>query len=244
MSTKKSFIVHLDSLSVLDDLNDAQAGQLLRAMLACHNGEDLVLEPIVKVAFNPFKNQFIRDGKKYQETVEKNQKNGKKGGRPKKNPNEASDKKTNPEKPKKPSGFSENPSKPKKADSGSGSGSGSGNDSEKKSTGYSPLFERLWAGIVFPEGLGNKGNKSEAFNEFKKLKADDALVSEIIAKLSKQAEHKVQQRQHQGFAPSFKHVYRMIKHRAWEEETEPCNTQHIQRSPSDRVMSADGGVGL
>ena len=118
---KTSFIVHLDSLDVIDDLSDEQCGELLRAMRAYHLEDDFTPSAIVKVAFSPFKNQFIRDQKKYESIVERNRINGLKGGRPLG---------TN-----KPTGLSGNPGEPKKADSGSKSdnGSGSGKDKEKPS---------------------------------------------------------------------------------------------------------------
>lgn len=115
---KSSFIVHLDSLDVIEDLTDEQCGELLRAMKAYHLNEDFTPSAIVKVAFSPFKNQFVRDQKKYESIVERNRNNGLKGGRP--------------SKAKEPSGFSGNPDKPKKADSGSKSVNDCGSDSKKE----------------------------------------------------------------------------------------------------------------
>lgn len=84
---KKTFIIHLDSLDVLDELGETQdekyleAGKLLYAIRDYHKGTEIKLEPVTRIAFSPFKNQFVREGKKYQETCERNRRNGAKGGR-------------------------------------------------------------------------------------------------------------------------------------------------------------------
>jgi hypothetical protein len=80
---KKSFMLHLDSLEILDELTNEQAGLLLKAFKDYHTDQELNLDPIIKMCFVPFRNQFIRDEDKYQKVVERNQNNGKKGGRPK-----------------------------------------------------------------------------------------------------------------------------------------------------------------
>ncbi len=77
---RKSFVIHIDSLDVLDDLSDEQAGQLFRAIKAFQKGEDISLEPMVKIAFSPLKNQFIRDNEKYKKTCERRAEAGSKGG--------------------------------------------------------------------------------------------------------------------------------------------------------------------
>ena len=43
MSNKKSFILHIDSLDILEKLTDEQSGKLLKAMLDYHKGNDLNL---------------------------------------------------------------------------------------------------------------------------------------------------------------------------------------------------------
>ena len=114
MSKRKSFLIYIDSLPVLDDLTDEQAGKLFKAISSYHKGEDLELDSLTKIAFSPFKSQFIRDDEKYQKIVERNKNNGLKGGRPKTEDN-----------PEKPSGLNGNPVNPKKADSDSDSDSDS-----------------------------------------------------------------------------------------------------------------------
>ena len=80
---KKSFILHVDSLDVLSDLSDEQAGKLFKAMLAFHKGQELDLDPLTKMAFSFFKNQFIRDNEKYIKICEARAQAGSKGGKQK-----------------------------------------------------------------------------------------------------------------------------------------------------------------
>lgn len=105
---KKSFIVHLDSLNVLDVLNDEQIWILFRAMKEYNESLSYnISDKIVEIAFLSFKNQFDRDIEKYDSIVKRNRDNGSKWWRP-----------NNPENP---SGFSINPEEPKKADNDSDS---------------------------------------------------------------------------------------------------------------------------
>lgn len=135
MSEKKSFIVYIDSLSVLDDLNDEQAGKLLRAIRAHHDGVEIELDALTKIAFSPFKAQFARDAQKYAEKSERNRINGLKGGRPKSNINQ--------DEAEKPIGLFGNPDNPQKGDSDSDS------DSGKKVR--SPKGSRITDGWEMPE---------------------------------------------------------------------------------------------
>jgi len=81
---KTGFILHLDSLAVLDELTNEQAGILFKAIRDYNLGIELELDFAMKMAFLPFKNQFVRDFEKYENTCERNKTNGSKGGRPKK----------------------------------------------------------------------------------------------------------------------------------------------------------------
>jgi hypothetical protein len=82
---KKSFLIHTDSLAVLEALTNEQAGELFKAIKAYQDGnEDIKLNGILQVAFIPFQKQFERDKEKYNTTIERNKINGNKGGRPKK----------------------------------------------------------------------------------------------------------------------------------------------------------------
>lgn len=114
---KKSFILHIDSLAVVPELTTEQQAELFLAIYNYHIGIEKPLSKIVKIAFIPLKNQFDRDQKKYNSICERNKKNGKKGGRPKKQ--------TDTKNPKNPVAFLEtqnNPKNPSKPD----------NDNKKK----------------------------------------------------------------------------------------------------------------
>ena len=82
-SNKKSFLLHIDSLMVLDDLTDEQVGMLFRAIKAHQTDGEIELNSIVKIAFSPFKNQFVRDDEKYQKTCERRAIAGSMGGKQK-----------------------------------------------------------------------------------------------------------------------------------------------------------------
>ena len=69
---RKSFIVHNDSLNILDELTDEQAGVLFKAIRSYHLGVDTEMDTLTKIAFSPFKNQFERDAVKYENLCEKN----------------------------------------------------------------------------------------------------------------------------------------------------------------------------
>ena len=78
---RKSFLLHIDSLCILDDLSDEQKGQLFNAIYKFQLGEELELSPIIKIAFSQFKNQFMRDEEKYEKTCEARKLAGSKGGK-------------------------------------------------------------------------------------------------------------------------------------------------------------------
>lgn len=118
---RKSFILHNDSLNVLDILTDEQAGKLFKAIKNYQNGVPQELDFGINIAFVQFENQFKRDDEKYESVIERNKINGSKGGRPK-NPTEPKETQNNPV------GFLEtqnNPTEPKKPDSDSKSDSDS-----------------------------------------------------------------------------------------------------------------------
>lgn len=96
--TRKSFILHIDSLGILDELTDEQAGQLFKLIYEYHNPnkpKQTQITQLINLAFYPFKSQFERDNQTYNNVCERNKNNGLLGGRPK----------------------NKNPNKPKKADS-------------------------------------------------------------------------------------------------------------------------------
>jgi len=186
MPNKKSFILHIDSLSILDDLTCEQAGSLFKAIYAYHLGEDLELDPLTKIAFSPFKNQFVRDKKKYENVVKRNQNNGLKGGRPKTQTN-----------PNKPTGLSGNPNKPKQTqtnpenlDSDSDSVSDSENESVSDKERIKPMSAKADAAVeIFThwvEVMG-KNPKSTKFTKERQAKVKARLKDGYTVEFIKQA---------------------------------------------------------
>lgn len=150
---KKSFLLHVDALSVLNELSDQQAGQLFKAILNYQNGTDLnpFSDPEnfgLRLAFLPFKNQFLRDGEKYAGIVERNQQNGKKGGRPKK---ENETEKTQPV-----------ILKPKKADNDNVSE----NDKENEKEILENSFFEFW------ENFNKRVDRAKCLKTYSKIKRD------------------------------------------------------------------------
>ena len=94
--------MHIDSLGILDELTDEQAGQLFKLIYSYHNTNKpnkTQITQLVNLAFYPFKSQFERDLQAYNNVCDRNKNNGILGGRPKKN---------NPNKPKKPDNDNKN----------------------------------------------------------------------------------------------------------------------------------------
>jgi len=69
---KRSFILHIDSLDVLDELSREEIWDLFIAIKNYNLWEEAKLAGLMKAVFIPFKNQFDRDNDSYQETCEKN----------------------------------------------------------------------------------------------------------------------------------------------------------------------------
>jgi hypothetical protein len=77
MSSKKSFLLYIDSLVILDKMNDEQAGKLFKLIYQFQttgnaNTDDFGLD----MALTPFINQFKRDIEKYNDIASKNSDNG------------------------------------------------------------------------------------------------------------------------------------------------------------------------
>ena len=99
---KKSVLVYCDLIHTVEHLPDELAGKLFKHFLAYVNDQDPQTDDVMlKIAFEPIKQQLKRDLKKYNNIVERNRKNGSKGGRPKnpKNPVGYLETQKNPKKP-------------------------------------------------------------------------------------------------------------------------------------------------
>ena len=73
---RKSFILHKDSLDILDQLNDEQAGRLFKAIFQYQKTGDFAnLDQFTKIILTPFISQFKRDEDKWLNVVERNKAN-------------------------------------------------------------------------------------------------------------------------------------------------------------------------
>lgn len=69
-STNKAFLLYKDSLTVLDQLTDQQAGKLFKAIVCFQNtGEVGDVDQITKIIITPFLSQFTRDEEKYKNSI-------------------------------------------------------------------------------------------------------------------------------------------------------------------------------
>ena len=84
MRKRQSFIIHNDSLAILDDMTNEQAGILIKSIKFYQkNGKLPELDFGLKMAITPFINQFVRDEENYKKTCEARRLAGAKGGKQK-----------------------------------------------------------------------------------------------------------------------------------------------------------------
>lgn len=83
MAIKKTFILYLDNLNVLDDLTDEEAGQLFKAIKQYQIERKTNLKGLMKAIFTPFQTVLDKDDVKYEQTCEQRRLAGAKGGRKK-----------------------------------------------------------------------------------------------------------------------------------------------------------------
>ena len=80
---KKSIIVYADWIHVFKELDDEEAGQLIKHFFSYVNDEDPIApSKLIKIAFEPIKQTLKRDLENWIKFREKQSENGKKGGRP------------------------------------------------------------------------------------------------------------------------------------------------------------------
>ena len=105
MTNKKSFILYTDVYDSLKDLSLEDKGKLFDAMYQYTlTGKTKELSDITKMAFSFIKREIDRNNEKWEIIRDRNEENGKLGGRPKLI--------NNPEEPRKPSGLIDNPENP------------------------------------------------------------------------------------------------------------------------------------
>ena len=132
---KESFLLHLEDFEDIEELKDAEAGKLIKAIIVyASNGsisENLGIQ--AKTMFRYIRRHIDRDTASYEEKCRKRAESGRLGGRPKKKANDSTEKQ---EKAKKANGFSEkqnNPDSDSVSDSDSDSVSDSVSDSDSDS---------------------------------------------------------------------------------------------------------------
>jgi hypothetical protein len=80
---KKSFIIYVDTLDILDELNTEQIANLFLAIKAHHKGEHFELDALTRVALKPFLIQWERDLEKWERIADMRRAQGSKGGQAK-----------------------------------------------------------------------------------------------------------------------------------------------------------------
>jgi hypothetical protein len=154
---KKSILFYVDWHDTFKELNDEDAGKLIKHIFAYVNDENPICDDlIINIAFEPIKQSLKRDLKRYEEYIDKQSVNGAKGGRPKK---ATETQITQP--------FFE---KPKKADSVSDSV----NDNESDIINNLD-FDSIWNLYL---KVGNKKKSEELYN--KQTKAKKELIKNHI----------------------------------------------------------------
>ena len=84
MSEKKSFIMYMDQLRLINKLSDEEAGKLLKAVYEYQaTGEMAELPPAADMLFSVICNQLDRDNEKWARTVERRAEAGRNGGKAK-----------------------------------------------------------------------------------------------------------------------------------------------------------------
>ena len=189
MEKKKSFVLYHSYYDSIVKLNMTERGALLTAIFEYQiNGEVSVeLSSAVAMAFSFIKSQFDADYAKYQNVVQRNRKNGAKGGRPKKTKNVHFQ---NPTNPTNPMGFEEKisakpdmakadegagfnhqkPKKPKKADNDNDNDNDIDNDIIKREN-----IKREKNALA----LDNKCEDKKAYGEFSNVLLTEVEYSEL-----------------------------------------------------------------
>lgn len=159
---KKSFVIHLDSLDILEELTDDQVGKLLRKMKSYHNWNIYKSEDkLVDILFINFKNQFDRDLETYNNVCERNREIAVSRWDKKKSTKSTSRK----------SGTITSPKNTRNTDNDNDSDSDSDNEKDNKKN-----FEIFWK--TFPNR--NSSNKKIAKENYMKSNlTDDEIMYEI-----------------------------------------------------------------
>lgn len=96
---RTSFVLHLDTLSVIEKMTREQRGDFLTGLYRYRMGEPLGLDPMMEMVLHPFMAAMDRDDEKFATRANRSRANGSRGGRPRKTSQ-------TPENPENPVGFS------------------------------------------------------------------------------------------------------------------------------------------
>lgn len=96
---RTSFVLHLDTLSVIEKMTREQRGDFLTGLYRYRMGEPLGLDPMMEMVLHPFMAAMDRDDEKFATRADRSRANGSRGGRPRKTSQA-------PENPENPVGFS------------------------------------------------------------------------------------------------------------------------------------------
>lgn len=137
---KDNFVFYRDWWNAIKELSDEQRLEVYDAIMAYSlENEERSLSPMASLAMRFIKPQLERNRDKYEEICERNRVNGSKGGRPKKNPE-------NPVgycgKTQKPSGFFENPEKPRETQAKTQKPKKADNDNDNDNDSDSDIVKR------------------------------------------------------------------------------------------------------
>lgn len=156
---KKSFLLYADLIELVMDLPIEKRGELFTIILQYVNDlEPEISDPLLKVAFIPIKQSLKRDLRKWENIVHRNRENGKKGGRPSKNP-------------KNPVGklvTQKNPEKPKKTDNDND------NDNDINKESHNEIFRAIWKSDQWLESvcLMFKSSKKDTLSHLDKFRLE------------------------------------------------------------------------
>ncbi|HDX8617892.1 TPA: hypothetical protein RQN55_004116 [Aeromonas dhakensis] len=118
---RTSFVLHLDTLSVIEKMTREQRGDFLTGLYRYRMGEPLGLDPMMEMVLHPFMAAMDRDDEKFATRADRSRANGSRGGRPRKTSQA-------PENPENPVGFSVT----QKTCEGEGEGEGDEKGKEKE----------------------------------------------------------------------------------------------------------------
>lgn len=150
---KHNVLISTGYATQIEKLSGEQAKSLLLAICAYQEETDMPeLDPVTDMLFSVMKEEIDENTKRYEAQCVRNRENGKKGGRPKKNPEEPTETQNNPV------GFSKTEPNPENPDSDSDNDSDNGIDNDLKEKDL-------------PKGKSKKkASEKVAFGEYQNVK--------------------------------------------------------------------------